>query len=156
MTSYRVTCRRSGGWWAISVPDLKGVHTQARRLDQVAGMAREAIALMLDIAPEIIDVEIAPEMPSTVSQALEARQAARRAEQIANQTTAIAVRALLDDGYTVRDAGALLGLSPQRISQIAPAVPDETDQDSTSAARRAVAASQSSRKLSARITPLGP
>src|SRR5690242_11280287 len=32
--TYTVLARRSGGWWAISVPELKGVHSQARRLDQ--------------------------------------------------------------------------------------------------------------------------
>jgi hypothetical protein len=48
--------RRSGRWWAISVPELKGVHTQARRLDQAEAMAREAIALMLDADPAAIRV----------------------------------------------------------------------------------------------------
>ena len=60
MTTYRVECCRSGGWWAISVPDLKGVHSQARRLDQVPGMAREAITLMLGVAPETVQVEVFP------------------------------------------------------------------------------------------------
>jgi predicted RNase H-like HicB family nuclease len=119
MTTYSVVCRRVGNWWAISVPELKGVHTQARRLDQVATMAREAIALLLDIDPASINVDVRPELPGTVTVALNARQAARDADQKAEQATIRAVRALLSDGYTVRDAGALLGLSPQRISQIA-------------------------------------
>ncbi|WP_433825741.1 hypothetical protein ACQP2E_26955 [Actinoplanes sp. CA-015351] len=60
-----------------------------------------------------------PEFPGTVTEALRARQAAREADAKAEQATESAVCALLHDGYTVRDAGALLGLSPQRISQIA-------------------------------------
>ncbi len=83
-------------------------------------MAREAIALMLDADPAAIGVEVLPEVPSTVSQALEARRAARQAEEDAEHATA-AARELLEDGYTVRDAGTLLHLSPQRVSQIAPA-----------------------------------
>ena len=119
MTSYTATCRRSGNWWAISVPELKGVHTQARRLDQVADMTREAIALMLDIDPASIEVTVRPELPGVVARAVESRKAAREADEAAEQATATAVRSLINDGYTVRDAGALLGLSPQRISQIA-------------------------------------
>jgi predicted RNase H-like HicB family nuclease len=117
--TYSVVCRRVGGWWAISVPRLKGVHTQARRLDQVAAMARDAIALMLDVDPSTVEVEVRPELPTTVTEALGARKAAREADEKAERATGVAVRALLDDGYTVRDVGALLGLSPQRISQIA-------------------------------------
>ncbi|MFV2020984.1 type II toxin-antitoxin system HicB family antitoxin [Micromonospora sp. LOL_023] len=118
VTTYSVVCRRVGNWWAISVPELKGVHTQARRLDQVAAMAREAIALLLDVDPDKVEVDVRPELPGMVSVALDARRAARDADEKAERATATAVLALLRDGYTVRDAGALLGLSPQRISQI--------------------------------------
>lgn len=83
-------------------------------------MAREAIALMLKVDPATIAVEVRPELPDVVSHALEARRAARQAEEAAERATAAAVQSLLDGGYTVRDAGALLRLSPQRISQIAP------------------------------------
>lgn len=55
-TRYTAVCRRAGDWWAIAVPEINGVHTQARRLDQVEHMAREAIALMLDVAPDSFDV----------------------------------------------------------------------------------------------------
>jgi predicted RNase H-like HicB family nuclease len=119
MTTYTAVCRRVGNWWAISVPELKGVHTQARRLDQVAAMTQDAIALMLDIDPATVEVTVEPELPGTVTRAIEARDAAREADEAAEQATATAVRSLIGDGYTVRDAGALLGLSPQRISQIA-------------------------------------
>ncbi|WP_436521250.1 type II toxin-antitoxin system HicB family antitoxin [Actinoplanes sp. HUAS TT8] len=117
--TYSATCQRVGNWWAVSVPELKGVHTQARRLDQVAAMTREAIALMLGVDPATIEVEVHPESPGPVAEALHAPQAAREAGEKAERATESAVRALLRDGYTVRDAGALLGLSPQRISQIA-------------------------------------
>lgn len=56
--TYTAVCVRSGGWWAISVPQINGVHSQARRLDQVRATAREAIALMLDVPADSFDVEV--------------------------------------------------------------------------------------------------
>lgn len=120
VTTYTAVCRRFGDWWAIAVPEIKGVHTQVRRLDQAADMARDAIALMLDADPATIQVTVEPEVPASVVDALAARRAAREAERAAEASTAAAARQLLEDGYTIRDVGRLLGLSPQRISQIAP------------------------------------
>lgn len=117
---YTARCVRSGGWWAISVPEIKGVFSQARRLDQVEGMAREAIALMLDVDPQSFDVDVQPDLPQEVTRARKARSALRKAEESAEEATVAAARALLAKGYTVRDAGALLGISPQRVSQLAP------------------------------------
>ncbi len=132
LSTYTAVCRRSGNWWAVSIRELKGVHTQARRLDQVPDMARDAIALMLEADPGEVQVTVEPEMPAPVEDALAARRAAREAERAAEEATAIAARQLLDEGYTIRDAGRLLGLSPQRISQIAPRA-SRTPRDQTAA-----------------------
>lgn len=48
---HRVDAVRSGEWWAITVPSLRGVFSQARHLDEVPAAAREAIALMLEVDP---------------------------------------------------------------------------------------------------------
>jgi predicted RNase H-like HicB family nuclease len=118
MKRYTVTCRRVDNWWAISVPELKGVHTQARRLDQVEDMARDAIALMLDVPISSIHIDVKPEVPDEVAKARRAREELRAAEEAANEATEKAARWLVGHGYTVRDAGKLLELSPQRVSQI--------------------------------------
>jgi predicted RNase H-like HicB family nuclease len=115
---YTARCVRSGTWWAITVPEIKGVFSQARRLDQVEAMAREAVALMLDVAPDSFEIEVKPEVPSEVTVARQARTALRQAELSAEEATRSAAEALLRQGYTVRDAGELLGISPQRVSQI--------------------------------------
>ena len=119
MTRYTARCRRSRDWWAISVPELKGLHSQARRIDQVEGMARDAIALMLDVAPDSFDVDVVPEIPEEVAEALAAREAANQAEERARTALRVAVQSLLRSGLTVRDAGRLLKISPARVSQIA-------------------------------------
>jgi|SRR5215470_5236342 len=116
--TYTAVCRRAGNWWAISVPEIKGVHTQARRLDQVEAMVRDAIALFLDVAPDTLAIEVRPEVPAEATEAVAARKAAREAETWADKLTRSAAAALLAKGYTVRDAGALLDISPQRVSQL--------------------------------------
>jgi len=84
----------------------------------VEAAIREAIALFLDVSADNIDIEIKPEVPNEVDQARRARTALRRAEESAEQATRAAAELLIKQGYTVRDAGSLLGVSPQRISQI--------------------------------------
>lgn len=117
-------CRRSGGWWAIEVPEVEGVFTQTRRLDQVAEMVRDAIVtLRPDVDASSIDVEVQPELPPQLADEIQrARDAARRAER-AQQEAAASSRDLVRDlaeqlGLTVRDIGAIIGISPQRVSQL--------------------------------------
>jgi predicted RNase H-like HicB family nuclease len=120
MTNYTAVCRRSGGWWAITVSEVKGIHTQARRLDEAGETAREAIALFLDVAPDSFTVTLRPDVPDVqdVLEALRAREEARKAERRAAEVTKRALDKLIADGMTVRDAGHLFDLSPQRVSQI--------------------------------------
>lgn len=120
---YRVEAVRSGDWWAITVPDLRGVFSQSRRLNRVEATAREAIAMMLDIdESEVgpIDVQVQPpdeviglldELHHSVSVAEEASAAATRARREA-------AKLLSDAGFPMRDIGQLLGISHQRVSQI--------------------------------------
>lgn len=122
MTRYVARCLRSGRWWAIEIPDIGGgIYTQARRLDQAGAMARDAIALTLDVPPDSFDVEVVPVLPRDWEAELEAVREARRsaaaAEQRAQATVDGFVRRLVDSGLTVRDVGALVGLSHQRVAK---------------------------------------
>ena len=56
--TYTVNAERSGAWWAITVAELPGVFSQARRLDQIESMARDAIALWLDSPKDSFDVTV--------------------------------------------------------------------------------------------------
>lgn len=113
--------RRSDGWWAVEVPEVPGVFTQARRLDQVPEMAIDAVTLMLGIdADEITDFTLVAETDkdSVIAVAKEAKERADEAAKEASLAMREAASALLEDDLTVRDAGKLLGVSPQRISQL--------------------------------------
>ncbi len=121
--AYRARAVRSGDWWAITVPELGGLFSQAKRLDQVEAMAREAIAMMLDIETDEvgrIDVDVVP--PAHVAGLLNTMQDALATAGAATEAAASArreaARLLREDGLPVRDVGRLIGVSHQRVSQI--------------------------------------
>lgn len=111
----RVT--RSDGWWAVSVPDVPGLFTQARRLDQVESLVREASELL---GSPVERVNIVPELDSDLDAMLRELESARAdaAEQQrrSSELTRRAVRTLRERGFTVRDVASLVGLSQQRVS----------------------------------------
>lgn len=47
--TFRVVARRGDDWWGIRVRELEWVFSQARRLEEVAEMARDAIAAYFDV-----------------------------------------------------------------------------------------------------------
>lgn len=119
-----VTARatRSGRWWAIEVPEVEDARSQARRLDQVAEMAAAAVATMLDIEPGDVTVtDVAPVLDgfAEVHRATEAARIAREAQLEATKRAGQAVRTLLDSGMSMRDVGVLMGITHQRVWQIA-------------------------------------
>lgn len=123
METYKATATRSDGWWSVhaEVPGAS-VWTQARRLDQVEGAVREAIALALDVPEDSFAVDLEPQLPIEVQRNVdavrEASQLAVAAQESAARLREWLARMLVDDGYTTRDAGRIMGLSSQRVSQL--------------------------------------
>lgn len=120
---WTVEVARSGGWWAIRVPDLPGVFSQCRRLDQVDEHVREAISLMLDadeseVATIDVTVVSPPEIAELVHTVEQAERTARDAVDAAASVRKEAAQTLLHQGYPMRDIGRLIGISHQRVSQI--------------------------------------
>ena len=120
---YRVEAVRSGNWWAITVPGLDGVFSQARRLDQVEARAREAIAMMLDVdEADVGELAVNVTPPDTVADLLRELDVSEAAAASANEQAATLRRQvaqeLLDEGFPMRDVGRLIGVSHQRVSQI--------------------------------------
>ncbi len=121
--TYTAQCQRRGDWWAISVPELRGVHTQVRRLEKAEAMVRDAIAHFLAVPTESFDVKIEPLPPRDLQKKVgRARKVRDEAEHMQRQAAIASAEAAADlvrhAHMTVRDAGRVLGLSHQRIAQL--------------------------------------
>lgn len=119
-TTFTALCERAGRWWTIQIPQLPGLTAQARSLDQVEIMARQVVARQLGIPPESIAIEVIPDAPAQVSQALQARHAARQAVEVAALATRAALETLAAEGVSFHDAATLLGLTPAEIDVFGP------------------------------------
>lgn len=123
MTTYTARTTRAGNWWAIEIPELDGVFTQARRLDQVDAMARDAIAGTLNISPDSFALIINPVLPAAVQALLDevrsSRESAELAAEIASRKAQEAARLLHNEQHMpLRDVGRVLGVSFQRAHQL--------------------------------------
>lgn len=120
--TYTARARRSGAWWAIDIPELPGVYSQARRLDRVEPMARDAIALFLDVDPATLDIRVETNLPSDLRRDVDAvgrlRAEADRLQAESSGAMRRLTHELLGRGLSVRDAAVILGISHQRVSQL--------------------------------------
>lgn len=123
MAAYTAMATRSGSWWAIQVLELDGVWTQARRLDQVEAMARDAIALLLEVPEDSFTITVQVELPDEMRAALEELHAAKaKADSASAEASHVAqrtVQILHDKAHLpLRDIGQVLGISHQRAHQL--------------------------------------
>lgn len=119
-TTYTALCERAGRWWTVRIPQLDGVTAQARTLDQVEIMTRQVIARQLGVPAESIAVDVIPDAPAPVAQALQARHVARQAVEAAALATRSALEVLAAEGHTFVDAATMLGLTPAEIEVFGP------------------------------------
>ncbi|PYR57986.1 MAG: hypothetical protein DMF91_18190 [Acidobacteria bacterium] len=125
MKAYHVAYERdASGWWVASVRELRGCHTQGRTVDEARRRIREAMELFVADARSaklVDDVKL----PTTAVKAIRAYATLRkRADQEDRRAARAARRAvrLLRGGrlkMSARDAARLLGVSHQRVHQLA-------------------------------------
>lgn len=114
---------REGKWWIITVPELDAV-TQARNVREIDDMAGGLISALLDINEDLIHVSVSLELPETVaafwSEATVLHEQAVADERRSSTLRRRAVRELLtSSGLSQKDAAQVLGLSAQRVQQLA-------------------------------------
>lgn len=124
MKRYRATVYREDRWWMVAIPELDGL-TQARRLSEAELMAREYIAVTLDVPLEDVAVDVHVEKVGPVTNiedriaAIEAERA--KAAELERQATAEAAQLAKDLAAAkvpLRDVGSILGVSHQRAHQL--------------------------------------
>lgn len=122
-------CERQADGWHVSVAELGGLSTTAKRLDK----ATEQIKVLAEAASGAskcdIVVKIEAVMPGIICD-LEAAQekmriAARLQEEGSAQIREVVGR-MRDEGLTMRDIAVLLGVTPQRVAQLAPCAEGES------------------------------
>lgn len=120
---YDVKVTRDGRWWMIEVPAIDGL-TQARRVSEIDDQARSLIAITLDVPSSEVEVKVTSMMVGdvdvlTIAEHVKSLRAeAEQAEARAIEATREAALALTKDEAPMRDIGALLGVSHQRVSQL--------------------------------------
>lgn len=121
VTTYRAQVSRDGKFWLVYIPEIDK-YTQARNLGEVESMARDLIALWLEVEPATIAIHPEVELPAGVYEHLQWAEK-YRAEAADSQAQAakeyrLAAAELKSAGLTVRDIGKALRISHQRAQQL--------------------------------------
>jgi predicted RNase H-like HicB family nuclease len=122
---YRYERQPDGGAaWIVELAEEQRCHTFGRTLRAAQRNIREAAAAWYEVEPSQVEVVDDVRLPAPASRALGRSRALRDRERQAHEharvATAAAVAALRDVGLSERDTGILLGLSHQRVHQLAP------------------------------------
>lgn len=122
-SAYTATAAREGRWWMVHVPEIDGL-TQARRLAEVETMARELIAVTLNVSIDdvVVSVSVADvdgiDVADEVATIRAERAEAARLERDAAERAAALARSLVAKDLPLRDVGTILGVSYQRAHQL--------------------------------------
>ena len=106
----------------VQCDQLPGALSQVRSLTKAAEVHREAIAFVSGQPADEIEVEVhaelAPDLAAELAAAEKLAEAARHDLDAASRKRREVARELAQQGVTVRDIGALFGVSHQRAQQL--------------------------------------
>jgi DNA-directed RNA polymerase specialized sigma subunit len=121
LKTYHAEVTRDGKFWLIRIPEIDR-STQALRYKDVAVMASDLVEIITGLSTDDYDLHINVHLPTEVQDHLARaevlREEAKRKNSEAAKESRAAVRQLLAQGLSQREAGELLGMSFQRISQL--------------------------------------
>ncbi len=118
--TFEAVASREGKWWVVDVDGVGA--TQGRTTTETQEMAEDLVTATLGISASEFVVDIVYRLPDDLALEFEeARQQQRIAEDAQRRAAAASrnlVQRVLAAGLSKRDAARVLGLSPQRISQL--------------------------------------
>jgi predicted RNase H-like HicB family nuclease len=106
--------------WLVNVAGQPGAHTFGRSLAEAKRHAIEVVALWFELEPDRFEIDWDLRLGDIARPVREARTAIAHAEEDRTRRDR-AVRTLTEAGVSYRDVAELLGLSHQRVAQIAKA-----------------------------------
>jgi hypothetical protein len=119
--TYTVVAKRRRHGWELHIEGL-GV-TQSRNLADAEAMARDYIALDLDVPDDSFDVRVMPEVGDGIDELIKRTRGeiadAARAQSRAAESSRALVQKLKLLGLSGKDTALVLGVTPQRVSQLA-------------------------------------
>lgn len=122
MMEFTSTARKDGRWWVVQCDQYPAALSQVTRLDQAAEHQREAIAFVAGVPEDEVQVKVSPAIDPGLALLLQHSQEKRvHAEELAREASAGFHKAALllqHDGFSMRDIGAILGVSHQRAHQL--------------------------------------
>ena len=117
------TATREGRHWLVTNETYPSAFTTVTRLADAVDAHREAVAFVAGVPESQVEVEVHPMLDDVIDDVLErARAAAAEADRVQREAAALsrqAVARLREAGLTGADTAAVLGVSPQRVSQLA-------------------------------------
>jgi DNA-directed RNA polymerase specialized sigma24 family protein len=135
VTVYEVLAVPDGRWWSIEVTrglaKDQAVFTQARRINDIDAVTRDAIALLLQVPADSFELAITHQLPEELQVLVDLFARADALDNIARSESAdarsrAAAGLTVTGGLTYREAADLLGISHQRIKQLVDRAPDHT------------------------------
>lgn len=124
--------RDDDGTWTITIPELTSAAPSgativatgsALTFRGVKKAASDLAAVWLDVEPSELEVTVTVEAPSAIVQLVtesnDANAAGKAAIERADTLRREAARKLREEGYPMEAAGAILGVSYQRVQQLA-------------------------------------
>jgi predicted XRE-type DNA-binding protein len=119
----KALCERDADGWTATIPEFKDLHLSAKRLDKVEAMVKEAaknygITDNCDVVIKVI--ASLPGIICDMESAQEKMKLASKLQEEASQEIRSVVGKMREQGLTMRDIAVLLGVTPQRVAQLAP------------------------------------
>ena len=115
-------CERKAGAWRVRVPQLDNLMISTKRLDSATEQIKDLVHEYQGIDRCEVIVKVETSMPGIMCD-LELAQAkmreANRLQEEASKEIREVVSRLRSEGLSMRDIGVLLGISPQRVAQLA-------------------------------------